>query len=286
MPKKRRNAQRAGQNGSPGKGSDRMAEPVFRLLEISVTSAVRLVGPRITYLGLENIPKTGGGVVAINHTSYIDWAPAAIAVYRRRRRLRFMIKAEMDEVKIVGFLMRHSHMIPVDRRAGAGAYSLAVQRLREGELVGVYPEATISRSFELKEFKSGAARMAREADVPIIPMIVWGAHRIWTKDHPRKLLRNRVPVTLIVGEPLRPIDSVEQTNAALREAMTELLQRAQLSYPQPAGAYWVPRRLGGSAPTLPEAKQLDEAELAERARKQAERLEQERLEREAQANRQ
>ena len=246
-----------------------MAEPVFRLLEISVTSAVAMVGPRITYYGLDNIPRIGGGVIAINHTSYVDWIPAAIAVYRRKRRLRFMIKTEMNDVKIVGFLMRHSHMIPVDRRAGAGAYAVAVERLRDGELVGVYPEATISRSFELKEFKTGAARMAREAQVPIIPMIAWGAHRMWTKDHPRKLFRNRVPITVIVGGPLHATDSVEQTGAALREAMTELLQRAQLSYPRPAGAYWVPCRLGGSAPTLAEARLRDEEELAERARKHA-----------------
>jgi len=247
-----------------------MAEPVFRTLEILTTSTVRLLGPRITYHGLENIPSTGGAVIAINHTSYIDWMPAAIAVYRRKRRLRFMIKQEMADVKIVAFLMRGTSMIPVDRRAGAGAYAAAVQSLKDGELVGVYPEATISRSFELKEFKTGAARMAREAGVPIIPLIVWGAQRMWTKDHPRKLIRNRVPITVIVGAPLRATDSVEQTDAALREAMTEQLQRAQMSYPQPQGAYWVPRRLGGSAPTLEEAKVLDEAELAERARKRAE----------------
>lgn len=252
-----------------------MAQPVMRMLEISVTSAVRSVGPRITYHGLENIPETGGAVVAINHTSYLDWMPAAIAAYRRGRRLRFMIKQEMLDVKPVGFLMRHSGMIPVDRSAGAGAYSHAVDRLRDGELVGVYPEATISRSFELKEFKTGAVRMAREAGVPIIPLIAWGLQRMWTKDHPRKLLRNRVPITTVVGEPLRPTDSAEQTNAALREAMTENLQIAQLGYAHPPGAYWVPQRLGGSAPTLPEAKLLDEAELAERARKQAERSERE-----------
>ncbi len=248
-----------------------MAQPVMRLLEISVTIAVRTVGPRITFHGLENIPATGGAVIAVNHTSYIDWVPASIAAYRRGRRLRFMIKQEMLDVKPVGFLMRHSGMIPVDRTAGAGAYAEAVQRLREGEIVGVYPEATISRSFELKEFKTGAARMAREAGVPIIPLLIWGMHRMWTKDHPRKLLRNRVPVTAIVGAPLRATESVEQTNVALRESMTELLQRAQLGYPRPAGAYWVPRRLGGGAPTLPEAKLLDEAELAERARRRAER---------------
>jgi hypothetical protein len=80
-----------------------------------------------------------------------------------------------------------------------------------------------------------------------------------------------VPITVIVGEPLRPTDSVEQTDAALRGVMTELLQRVQRAYPHPQGAYWVPRRLGGSAPTLDEAKALDEAELAERARKRAQR---------------
>ena len=100
-------------------------------------------------------------MIALNHTGYVDWIPAAIAAYRRGRRLRFMIKQEMLDVLPVGFLMRHSGMIPVDRSAGAGAYSVAVERLRDGELVGVYPEATISRSFELKEFKTGAVRMAQ-----------------------------------------------------------------------------------------------------------------------------
>ena len=97
-----------------------------------------------------------------------------------------MIKAEMQDVKVVNFLIKHSGTIPVDRRAGAGAYAVAVERLRAGEIVGVYPEATISRSFELKEFKTGAARMALEARVPIVPLIVWGAQRMWTKDHPKE----------------------------------------------------------------------------------------------------
>ena len=158
-------------------------EPVFRTLEIAVSSAVAVSGSRITYLGLDNIPERGGAVVAINHTSYIDWAPAALAAYKRHRRLRFMIKEEMTQVKIVSFLIKHTGTIPVDRRAGAGAYAVAVERLRTGELVAVYPEATISRSFELKEFKTGAARMAYEAQVPIIPLIVW----VRTGDGPRTI---------------------------------------------------------------------------------------------------
>jgi 1-acyl-sn-glycerol-3-phosphate acyltransferase len=245
-------------------------EPVFRALEIAVSAAVAVSGSRITYLDLENIPDRGGAVVAINHTSYIDWAPAALAAYKRHRRLRFMIKQEMTEVKVVNYLIRHTGTIPVDRREGAGAYSAAVERLRSGELVAVYPEATISRSFELKEFKTGAARMAVEAQVPIIPLIVWGAHRRWTKDHPRKLGRAKIPITVMVGAPLPPADTVEATDAVMREAMTALLHHAQESYEHPEGAYWVPHRMGGAAPTMAEAKALDEAELAERARKQSE----------------
>src|SRR5690242_5165352 len=247
-------------------------EPVFRALEIAVGTATKVLGTKITYQGLENIPERGGAVMAINHTSYVDWAPAALAAYQRHRRMRFMIKAEMQDVKIVDFLIRHTGTIPVDREAGAGAYALAVERLRGGEIVGVYPEATISRSFELKEFKSGAARMARDADVPIIPLIVWGAQRRWTKDHPKDLARkSKIPITVAAGAPLRAADTIDDTNAVLRKSMTALLHMVQEEYPHPAGAYWVPLRLGGSAPTLERAKALDEAELAERARKRAER---------------
>src|SRR5271155_423135 len=204
-----------------------MVEPTFRTLEIVTQLGVLATGTRISYSGEENIPEQGGAVIAINHTSYVDFLPAALAVHRRHRRLRFMIKAEMQQVKVVNFLIKHSGTIPVDRDAGAGAYAVAVQRLREGELVGVYPEATISRSFELKEFKTGAARMAVEAGVPIIPMIVWGAQRIWTKDHPRQLGRHKIPITVQVGEPLRAIAEIARTDAALRESMITLLQHAQ-----------------------------------------------------------
>jgi len=246
-------------------------EPVFRTLEISVSLATRAIGTRITYHGLENIPAHGGAVIAINHTSYVDWAPSALAAYHRHRRLRFMIKSEMQDVKVVNFLIKHSGTIPVDRDAGGDAYAVAVDRLRAGEIVGVYPEATISRSFELKEFKSGAARMAREAAVPIVPMIVWGAQRMWTKDHPRNMGRKKIPITVAVGFPLDAADTSDETSAAMREAMTKVLHKAQENYPHPQGAYWVPRRLGGSAPTIDEAKALEDAELAERARKRAER---------------
>lgn len=246
-------------------------EPVFRMLEIAAETVVTLTGSRITYLGLEHIPSSGGAVVVINHTSYVDFLPAALAAKRRHRRLRFMIKAEMQQVKVVDFLIKHSGTIPVDRGAGADAYAVAVRRLCEGELVAVYPEATISRSFELKEFKTGAVRMSVEAQVPMVPMIVWGAQRLWTKDQPKSLGRNKFPITVEVGAPIVPAGTVAERDASLRAAMTVVLHRVQAGYDHPPGAYWVPRRLGGGAPTPVEARRRDEAELAERARRRAER---------------
>ncbi|MCV7429700.1 lysophospholipid acyltransferase family protein [Mycobacterium montefiorense] len=242
-----------------------MVEPTYRTCELLAQVGVLATGTAISYGGVQNIPERGGAVVAINHTSYIDWLPAGLAMRRRRRRLRFMIKAEMEQVKVVSFLIKRTGTIPVDRNAGSGAYAVAVQRLREGELVGVYPEATISRSFELKEFKTGAARMASEADVPIVPIIVWGAQRIWTKDHPRRLGRHQVPITVQVGPPLHATDDIAQTDAALRDSMTKLLYEAQQQYPHPAGQYWVPHRLGGAAPTLEEAAQIEAVRLLARA---------------------
>ncbi len=248
-----------------------MAEPFFRMLELTLPALVRANGPQLTFDGLDNIPEHGGALVVVNHTSYVDWYPAAIAGYRRRRRLRFMIKAEMQDVPVVNFVIKHIGLIPVDRKAGAGAYSAAVQRLKEGELVGIHPEATISRSFELREFKTGAARLAHAADVPMIPLIVWGTQRIWTKDQPKHLWHNRFPVLVKVGRPLRAATSMEQTNAELRRTMTELLEQAQQEYPHPEGAFWVPQRLGGGAPTVAEAMRLHDAEMAERARRHAQR---------------
>ena len=246
-------------------------EPVFRTLEIAAKALVIATGTKITYQHLERIPRTGGAVVVINHTSYVDWVPAALALHARGRRMRYMIKAEMQQVKMVNFLISHTKTVPVNRESGAQAYAQAIRLLRDGEVVGLMPEATISRSFELKEFKNGAARMALDAGVPTVPLIVWGAQRIWTKGHPRNIGRRKIPVIVAAGDPLPPSGDVEHLDAALRERMTALLQRVQEEYSHPEGAFWVPRRLGGSAPTVAEAKNVEDTERAERARGRAER---------------
>ncbi|MCV7377100.1 1-acyl-sn-glycerol-3-phosphate acyltransferase [Mycobacterium alsense] len=244
-----------------------MAEPFYRLCEWVVPPLVAMQGTKFTFHGLENIPTQGGALLAQNHTSYLDWLPSLFAVRERGRRMYFMIKAEMADVKAVDYVIKHARLIPVDRRSGHDAFEVAVRRLREGELIGMHPEATISRSYELREFKTGAARMALAAQVPLIPVIVWGAHRIWPKDHPKKVFRNKVPITVAVGRPLRPEGTAEQLNTALRQAMNTLLYRVQEEYPHPGGEFWVPRRLGGGAPNQDDSRAIRLAELQERMKR-------------------
>ncbi|MCW4354634.1 1-acyl-sn-glycerol-3-phosphate acyltransferase [Hoyosella sp. YIM 151337] len=232
-------------------------------------SLFRFQGLDFTVTGSENMPEKGGAVIALNHTGYLDFAYAGWAMLPAKRYIRYMAKKEVFDNRITGPIMRGCKHIPVDRVEGAGAYQAAVRALQDGELVGVYPEATISRSFELKEFKSGAARMSIEAGVPIIPIVVWGAQRVWTKGHPKRLGRTKTPILVSVGKPIEPFEPAAELTAQLKTVMQEMLLEAQEQYgPHPEGEYWVPKRLGGSAPSLEEATEMDrrdaEARLAAR----------------------
>ncbi len=251
-------------------------EPVYGTVIQAARLVWRLQGLKFTVTGVEHLPVTGGAVIAINHTSYFDFTFAGLPAYlqHRGRKVRFMAKKEVFDSRVSGPIMRSLRHIPVDRDSGGASFDEACQRLKEGELVGVYPEATISRSFEIKEFKSGAARMAIAADVPIIPHIVWGAQRIWTKGHPRHMWRPKVPISIAVGEPIYPTLPPAELTALLHSRMQHLLERVQDEYgPYPPGEYWVPRRLGGGAPSLAEANQMYLDEAAEKAARRAARTE-------------
>ena len=243
-------------------------EPAYGTVIAGVRLLWRIQGLSFTVTGMEHLPATGGAVVAINHTGYLDFTFAGLPFYnhRPRRLVRFMAKQEVFDHPVTGPVMRKLRHIPVDRASGAASFDAAVRALKTGELVGVYPEATISRSFELKEFKSGAARMAIAADVPIVPHIVWGAQRIWTKDHPKKMWRPRVPISVAVGEPILPTLPATELTALLRSRMQHLLQQVQDAYgPYPPGEFWVPQRLGGGAPTPARAAEIEAREAADRA---------------------
>ena len=232
-------------------------------------------GLRFTVHGADNVPRSGGAVMAINHTGYFDFAYAGLAARPSGRLVRFMAKEEVFTHRLTGPLMRGMRHIPVDRDAGAASFRAAVRALKDGEIVGVFPEGTISRSFELKEFKSGVVRMASAAGVPILPTVVWGSQRVWTKDHPKRLGRSNIPIVLSVGSPLQPgrRADAEQLADTLRASMTELLHAAQAGYPALTGAdrVFLPARLGGQAPTPERAAELDAAEAGARAARRKDR---------------
>jgi 1-acyl-sn-glycerol-3-phosphate acyltransferase len=229
-------------------------------LVVTVVRLFNLVtGHRVIRRGTGQVPTDGAALLAINHTAYVDFIYAGLEAYRHdRRQVRFMGKVELSGNPVLRWVMRGCGVILVDRSAGRDSYVAAVDELRRGEVVGIYPEATISRSFELKAFKSGAGRMALEVGVPIIPVIVWGAQRIATKGLPRHLGRTSTPVMVSVGEPIAASGTAEELSVRLRDAMQTLLLDVQDAYgAHPAGADWVPARLGGSAPTLDEAEEIE-----------------------------
>lgn len=236
-------------------------------------TAFRLLGQSFQMTGTERVPRQGGVLLAYNHVGYVDFVYGGLAANPSGRKVRFMAKRELFDHSYTGPLMRSLHHIEVDRGEGVASFHTAVEYLRQGEAVGIFPEATISRAMELKEFKTGAVRIAAAAGVPVLPVILWGTQRMMTKDHPRDFSRGKT-ISIHVGEPLHPsgADPVAET-AELKAAMAALLDRAIETYPadeQPPGSWWVPASHGGGAPSLEEAAQLDMAEKRERVRRRAE----------------
>ncbi|MFD0265665.1 lysophospholipid acyltransferase family protein [Streptomyces sp. NPDC127106] len=238
-----------------------MAELVYPPVIGAAHALFRALDIRIDMKGAENIPRKGGAVLVSNHIGYLDFIFAGLTARPQKRLVRFMAKESVFRHKVSGPLMRAMKHIPVDRAQGETAYQHALDSLRSGEIIGVFPEATISQSFTLKSFKSGAARMAQEAGVPLIPVALWGTQRLWTKGKPRSLKRSHIPVTLRVGEPIEaPTDQYAGAiTRRLRGRVQELLDAAQGAYPvsqkDAEGAWWQPAHLGGSAPTPAQVKE-------------------------------
>ena len=249
-----------------------MRDLVYPPIILTAKTAFRALGQRFTMTGTEHVPRTGGVLLAVNHIGYVDFVYGGFAANPSGRKVRFMAKRELFDHTWTGPLMRSLHHIEVDRGEGLASFNTAVDYLRAGEAVGIFPEATISRSFELKEFKTGAVRIAAEAGVPIVPVILWGTQRMMTKDHPKDFSRGKT-ISIVVGEPLHPSgqDPVAET-AELRSVMSTMLADAIASYPadeQPPGSWWLPASYGGRAPTPEQALELDAAEKLERAAKRA-----------------
>ncbi|MGH2730569.1 MAG: lysophospholipid acyltransferase family protein [Actinomycetota bacterium] len=225
---------------------------------------------RVVTTGSHHIPTSGPAVIATNHVGYLDFVFVGYAARERKRLVRFMAKQEVFGHPIAGPLMRGMRHIPADRYGQTGlAIERSIDAVRAGEIVGMFPEGTISRSFVPAEGKTGAARIAMEAGAPLTPGVVWGSQRILTKGRPKNLERG-VTITVDLGAPIdysRDEDPHDVTDR-LMKTISEGVALAERRYPEePHGLddrWWLPAHLGGNAPTVEESRRLAEAERAAR----------------------
>lgn len=236
-----------------------MPEPVYRTVIFAARGLRATKGWKVRVSGAENIPASGPAVIAINHAGYLDFVFAAWSIsIETHRYVRYMAKKEIFEHKISGPLMRAMKHIPVDRSHDPSkSLDSAITALKAGEIVGTFPEATINRSFVPGRGKTGSVRMAQAASAPLIPVAVWGAHRLLTKGRPRNFQR-KVVIQVEIGQPMiaEPTDDARVVTDVLMDEIRRLLAKAQSGYPQTpkddSDRWWLPAHLGGTAP-LPES---------------------------------
>lgn len=171
--------------------------------------------------GVNNIPRSGPVIVACNHISYFDPLCHAFFINRAKRKCRFFAKSELWKNPFLRFVLTHAHQIPVQRGTGeSGPVEKAIEWLERGELVVIYPEATITTNPDLTPMlgKTGVGRVALATGAPVVPVAVWGSH--WVRPKRRKAVQKwRRLIALKAGEPMRFDDLKGRDEAeAAREA--------------------------------------------------------------------
>lgn len=194
--------------------------------------------------GLDRIPAKGGAVIVCNHFSYFDAFALTTALDRSGRDVMVLAKAELFRNRTLAWVLKRVGVIPVYRGSAKAQDSLAeaVNSLKHGELVALFPEGTIPKDGKLMEFKTGAVRMALEARVPIVPVAMVGTNRVipsnFTKIK-RTLFRRSLdptPIRVQVGEPIvlagEATDRAQVTVATAQVRATVERQLRSLGYPE------------------------------------------------------
>lgn len=221
-----------------------------------VIGAARLLfaalGLKIVVEGCEHIPRRGPAVIVSNHVSYLDFVFVGLVARPSMRYVRFLTRHDVWHSP-AALAMIGMHHIPVDRMAPAAAYLAARSALDRGEVVGVFPEAGVSRSFTVRSLMPGAVALARDTGAPLVPMALWGPQRISTVGLPLSLRRGR-PVTISVGTPMTlPDGDVVTATRAMGVRLQQLVDDVQARHPDHPSpgehAPWQPAHLCGHAPT-------------------------------------
>jgi len=179
--------------------------------------------------GGENVPASGGCVLAANHVSHLDPLTFAHFVYAYGRLVRFLAKAAVFDVPVVGRIVRSAKQIPVYRLTtdASQSFTAAVEAVQQGECVVVYPEGTITREPDLWPMtgKTGAARIALASGVPVIPVAQWGANHILAPYAKRPRLFPRKTISMKAGPPvdLDDLRGRPLTPALLRQATDRIM---------------------------------------------------------------
>jgi 1-acyl-sn-glycerol-3-phosphate acyltransferase len=185
-----------------------------------------LVWTRRTWAGMEHVPKDGPVILVANHISHADPLASAHFIYDAGRWPRFLGKASVFKVPVVGHLLRRAWQIPVERGSVNAARSLEalIGALRAGGAVVIYPEGTTTREPELWPMRgrTGAARLALATGAPVVPVAMWGPQKLFDPRTKRFSLRPRIPVTVVAGPPVDLSRWAGQTpNKPILDEMTE-----------------------------------------------------------------
>lgn len=178
-------------------------EPWFRVAEWLIIPPIA-VWFRWRFEGLEQVPREGPVLIASNHVSYFDPLAHAYFVEKAKRRPRFLTKSELYKNPILRTFLERTDMIRVTRGSGDRApVEEAIEALRKGRVIVVYPEATVTRNadFSPMQAKTGIARLTLASRVPVLPVAIWGSQHVWQRDGSRSLRFGR-PIWVKAGTPL------------------------------------------------------------------------------------
>ena len=134
---------------------------------------------RMEIIGIENLPQSGGLIIASNHVSYLD---PAVLTASFNRKIYFLTKKEVFKNNFISFLLKNMNALPIDRgKVDMLAFKKAINILREEKVLGIFPEGTRSSNGELQELKLGTIKIAIKTGVPILPAGIIGTHKIYPR---------------------------------------------------------------------------------------------------------